>query len=1031
MGDVRPTAKWANRMLRPLTSIHHRLEKHNEIIASIGDLRTKARHDQTESKGKGKGRGKGKGCARSSPPQSTTSLKAHEPVESCSFSDEEEVNDPAWVPGNQVKRRLKHNYSSRGQRNGARKRSRLTIRSPEVPKTLPGAIEIATPLITGTAVQGREEWSSVRKQLFRNALAPGGSGGGGGGKGIGVTGEQRRAPRTTSSTWFPAYQGSWKQILDLSGDAGLVDIAHLLDRIFVNFLNNTRAPSGQHGRGARSLLSMTARRLPEFIAEEQKIQDEAGEEEGDVDMCDAYFTELEAHYAPSGNGWQPLREAVRAQGMRLVSEMMQNGWIGKVATCRLLEECMGHDEPDAFELLLSRYLTTVVSYDYPTSFDPPAPPRNFQDPVQLLSAYYARFVTRRGFVFGQLSGLLARGAIPPEWMVTSLWKRCVDGAVKSLSTDGSTSAAATRLVEAVILSSGNICLEAKTTTSQLSGLNTLRPGRPRGNTRASTNAAHLPNDPSPCPIPIQDALSNLTSSLVSALCGMCIARSQSLGAHEQATGVKAGKTVQSLAFQIQRAAGMDTLAHEVDGPSYQASRRGYVLIGHCMLRCGEQGEEKKEEEEEEDGSLEATRPLDPVARRNIEAFFLSLAAQPDMIKELSEFTQQVFRYGGQMRKCEKSPTPVEVQVRILQLASLTDARGISSLLGKVAAETAMELAEITVDADDHAWALEVQEKAADASLTREQRAQGGLSSSPPGSQSHGLYRWEESIGEWIARTPAPKARALPMFPSVAPNAHPTGSRSRRPSTVACSTSSSFSSGTPAKESVSSATSSAPSVSVPMKRLIPTPVSSDDGAGDDDGPAPPLRKRLRSASVKPAQNRNRNRGRCSTPLIFPRSSSPAQTKSETALSAPVASRTRTARWRNTPEVKHAERGRIDTRVAASTIELTPRVEVVIVNRLGSGVLGSTPTRTPHTPTLASTTRTTTTPATSSHTEPIAVRTRSSRRASLPAVSKEDKPRERGPSSPTRRTKKILPVVRPRRAAIPYSSDEDSDDELSFF
>ncbi|PLN80055.1 hypothetical protein BDW42DRAFT_118301 [Aspergillus taichungensis] len=1001
MGDVRPTAKWANRMLRPLTSIHHRLEKHNEIIASIADLRTKGKHDKPESKSKSK-------SARSSPPPpptTTTSLKAHESAEGCPFSDEEEeINDPAWVPGKQVKRRLKHNYSSRGQRNGARKRSRLTIRSPEVPKTLPGAIEIATPLITGTAVQGREEWSSVRKQLFRNALDPGGGGGA----------DQRRAPRTTTSTWFPAYQGSWKQILDLSGDAGLVDIAHLLDRIFVNFLNNTRAPSGQHSRGARSLLSMTVRRLPEFIAEEQKIQDDAGEEEGDVDMCDAYFTELEAHYAPSGNGWQPLREAVRAQGMRLVSEMMQNGWIGKVATCRLLEECMGHDEPDAFELLLSQYLTTVVSYDYPTSFDPPAPPRNFQDPVQLLSAYYARFVTRRGFVFGQLSGLLARGAIPPEWMVTSLWKRCVDGAVKSLSTDGSTSAAATRLVEAVILSSGNICAEAKTTTSQLNGLSTLRPGRPRGNTRASTNAAHFPKDPSPCPIPIQDALSNLTSSLVSALCGMCIARSQSLGADEKATGVKAGKTVQSLAFQVQRAAGMDTLSHEVDGPSYQAARRGYVLLGHCMLQCGEKQEE---------GSLEATRPSDPVAQRNIEGFFLSLAAQPDMIKELSEFTQQVFRYGGQMRKCEKSSTPLEVQARVLQLASLTDARGISSLLGKVAAETAMELAEITVDADDHAWALEVQEKAADASLTREQRAQGGLSS-PPGSQSHGLYRWEESIGEWIARTPAPKARALPIFPSVAPKANPTGRRPRRPSPVACSTSSSLSSGSPAEESVSSATSSAPSVSVPTKRLIPSPVSSD-GDDNDDGPAPPLRKRLRSASVKPAQNRNRNSGRFSTPLDFPRSSSsPAQTRSETALSAPVASRTRKAR-RNTPEVKHSERGGADTRVGAS---LTPRVEVVIVNRLGSGVLSSTQTQT-HTPTMASTTRTTT-PATSRHTEGMAVRTRSSRRASLPAVSREDQPREGG-VSPTRRTRKILPVFRPRRTAIPYSSDEDSDDELSFF
>jgi hypothetical protein len=35
MDDIQPTARWANRMLRPLTSIYRRLEKHHETLAII------------------------------------------------------------------------------------------------------------------------------------------------------------------------------------------------------------------------------------------------------------------------------------------------------------------------------------------------------------------------------------------------------------------------------------------------------------------------------------------------------------------------------------------------------------------------------------------------------------------------------------------------------------------------------------------------------------------------------------------------------------------------------------------------------------------------------------------------------------------------------------------------------------------------------------------------------------------------------------------------------------------------------------
>ncbi|KAF7619428.1 hypothetical protein F9C07_1271398 [Aspergillus flavus] len=845
MEDIRPTAKWANRMLRPLSSIYHRLEKHNEILTSIAHSKLKAREDA--------------GTRRRIRPSRVTCAE-----ERCSYSDEE-PGDPAWIPGRPIRRRIRHNYSSRGQRNGARRRSRLSIHSPERQKTLPGAIEIATPLITGKSKQPLEP-SSFRKQLFRNSLPT---------NNIGAT-DQRRATRTGNSS-YPAYQGSWKEVLDLSGDTGLVDIAHFLDRIFIKFLSKTRhnpvpSPNQQPSRGARSLLSTAVRCLPDFIAEEQRIQDEL-EEDCDVDMCDAYFTELEAHYAPSGNGWLPLREAVRAQGIRLVSEMIHKGWITRVAACRLLEECVSHGEIDAFELLLSKQLTTVNTYGYPTAFDPHKPSTHCDDPVHILGTYYAKLIGSRSFIFDELAKLLSRGAMPPEWMVTNLWKCCVDEAIKALSTENANSAAATRMLEAVILSAAGISRASKALVSHGKVLGTLR-GRLKDTRASAANTASLPKDQSPCPVPIQDALNNLTSSLITALCGMYIARSQPAGAGDNMIGVKFRDTLRQIAFTIQRSIELGQSC-EAGRTTLHSLRRGYVLVGDCMLQCGEVS------------SLEPIGPSDSISGKNLEMFFLSLACQHDMVKELAELAQQVVKFYERMRKSDQTRVSSGVRSKVSQLAGLTNLHGFSSLLAKVAAETAMGLAESTLDVDDHTWAIEVQQNA-----VRLQQGQNPKQHPAPGRETLGdsvdLYRWEESIGEWVASTPAAKPKSTQS--NIAK-----GYSTRSP-TIACSTSSISSSSSPSQDAASSVTSSAPSVSA--KRAFTAA-----GIGSKSC------KRLRSTPVE-SQTRD----------------SPMATKLPFAGS-PIAARTRAARG----ALGDLVQPKVLKALPINTSFPTTRVEVVIVNK----------------------------------------------------------------------------------------------------
>lgn len=958
MEDIRPTAKWANRMLRPLTSIYHRLEKHNEIVTSV--LVSKAREKEKASAApdaEQRTRPSRKAGVTAGATSTTTTKRG------CSYSDDEEPNDPAWIPGKPMdKRRIRHNYSTRGRGvNGAgpRRRSRLLIRSPEAPKTLPGAIEIATPLITGKIRGALAESSpSLRMQLFQGHLADGVH------NGPGEPAENRKPGRTKNSSFRP-YHGSWKEVLDQSGDPGLADIAHLLDRIFLKFLGNTRPspPEGQEDgpqKGARSLLSMTVRRLPEFIAEEQRIQDES-EEDGDVDMCDAYFTELEAAYASSGNGWLPLREAVRAQGIYLVSGMIQQRWITSHVACRLLDECLSQQELDAFESLQTKLLASVDEYHYPSRLDPAQPSGHCDDPIQILGKYYLQHPARHTYVFEELTRLLTRGAMPPEWMVTMWWKKSVDKAIKLVSTEGCGYAAARRLIEAVILSSAGIFSKYDSKLLLKENRNEApRTIRPRGTRTSTSLMSWLSNNQSSCPIPIQDALSNLVSSLLTALCGMCIARSKAPDVVESSAVLKTRDMVNHLAFTVQRAVGNGAVVREVEQQVFQSLRRGYVLLADCTLQCGRSV------------TPEIIYHSESVSRQNIESFFQTLAAREDVVRDLARLVSQVFHHSGHAQNRALMRTPREIRARVSELAHLTSATGVMFLLGKVTVEVAMALAEGTLDPDDHTWAVEIQETVASSQ-------QGdGFQQSPSSSQKiSSLYRWEDSIGEWVARTPAAKPRVVTTNIATRPQVRRRG----RPRIIACSTSSSSASSICSEKSISSVTSSAPSVS--RKR----PCTSQDSDPR------PFKKTYNTRSAE------RGVGKESDWTNSP-DGSPCQFSSG-AGHVPVAARTRTAVKDELRQTSAGQEGATRSRRTGNTpVGPIPAIEVVIVNKNSrESDYEATP---------------------KDHTKPVKRPARHSSIIPRASINYSDRRR----SAPA-------PIIRRRTTAtIPYSQDDDSDDELSF-
>ncbi|KAJ6004936.1 hypothetical protein N7540_012735 [Penicillium herquei] len=708
MDDVPPTAKWANRMLRPLTSIYRRLEKHHETLAIIAAESKISDHEDNTNE------------------RDLNGLQATSAPEAYSGSDADE-DDPVWIPGKKpAQRRVRHRYSGREESRTGKKRARVLVHSPEARRVLPGAIEVATPLITG------RRWeipSSARSQppVKQNRSAQN---------------QEQQAFRDR----YSLHKSPWQELLDQSGDIGFADIAHNLDRILQNFLSNTRLfrsenkPASVKPRvGARSLLSMVLRRLPKFIEKEQEEQDEL-DRDAHEDMCDAYFTELEAFYASHGRGWMPLREAVRAQGMHLVSTMIENKWLTDPIACALIEKCR-YSEFDALESLLSTLLSVRSTHPFPQALKPSPDNSSLGEPLRLLHRYASHDPSHRSYGFHELAKLLSRGVLHPEWMATKPWTHWMTRAMISFSRGDGDSTAALILIETVLVSACDILFAD---TSE-------RPGQKRvtkhhdGRSIRNSSAVHTKSAgiERRCPLPVKDALSNQVTSLLAALCGMHISRSREFDNIEDSGGTQAGHIINRVLSAVKKEMNAGPLSDAFVLSSHHLLRRGCILLAGSLLQCN-------------DTVLAGhTGPVVKSSAR-VEEYSNLLASRSDLIKELAVFVRQSFRCFGSTSSGEENTLMASETRRIVsRLPYLTEASGLGIFLSRVAVEAAMEFAEATGEPDDHLWAVEIQETAM---TLREQRetSSGSASEADIPNKPSGLYRWEDSIGEWVARTPAVK-----------------------------------------------------------------------------------------------------------------------------------------------------------------------------------------------------------------------------------------------------------------------------------
>jgi hypothetical protein len=207
-----------------------------------------------------------------------------------------------------------------------------------------------------------------------------------------------------------------------------------------------------------------------------------------------------------------------------------------------------------------------------------------------------------------------------------------------------------------------------------------------------------------------------------------------------------------------------------------------------------------------------------------------------MIKEMALFVKQAFRCFKTGTETEHDRVSEDIRCMIYQLSRLADRPGLSSFLGQVAAESAMVFAEATDDPEDHVWAIEAQETVVAIQRQKESEEDSEENSEfEESARNRSLFRWEESIDEWVACTPATKAKPVLVQKSSTPFMRMLSSPVH---CIPCSEDSGSSGTDGFADYISSVTSSPSSVAVPL------PVAPKRTFEDTDSLQLPPRKRQR-------------------------------------------------------------------------------------------------------------------------------------------------------------------------------------------
>ena len=522
--------------------------------------------------------------------------------------------------------------------------------------------------------------------------------------------------------------------------------------------------------GCRSLFSVCLRQIPSYITEEQSlINDE--DPENDIDVASDVYTDLEAFASAPDGGWEFLREVVRAHGLSLVREAIQEGLIEFSLSNHILSLCLGlkaYDEAECVIEGMIAWMKSRRSLAKPNtglcpemSFTVNSWPSSHQTQPTLLADDAYRVATalryhvsqsgRHGFMYRQMAIMLENRILPIYWMSSKAMIECWNDVIRSITQQDDHAQSAALLLQVAVsmsykeevpnargnLQAHDLRLRACQLTNGCPILRSSKSGQkvgmavqsqPIGSGEAGTRREDRTN-----------ALQSTLSNVLTVLSAISILRSPESALQSSHSVLLSVTLLRDMALEIRKVLELANIAFHINRSwSIPAQPLHLPLLSAGLVSVI---------------SRKADTDISPGEVIDLAAL-ASLPFSQELVCSSGSFLCEVARC------CDEASSGdgfrlVQVMVQDLISIAMSEIyeKSIRRFCSGIAHAAAFAFSEDTGQAKHLDWALDIEGTIA---RTMDDSPKVVLDKTPARAvmRDKSGYKWEEGICEWIAKTPA-------------------------------------------------------------------------------------------------------------------------------------------------------------------------------------------------------------------------------------------------------------------------------------